>query len=131
MSITFHPRIGQVLICDFDTGFRPPEMVKKRPVVIVARNRCANMATVVPLSTTPPNPAREWHHRIDQGVLPGRFAIRPTWAKCDMLYTICNTRLDRIKTKANGQRVYTIGVLSKHDLHSIRKCIAAWLGLTF
>ena len=30
MPITFHPHAGVVLICDFSTGFQPPEMVKRR-----------------------------------------------------------------------------------------------------
>lgn len=46
-----------IVLCDFDMGgFRPPEMVKRRPAVILAdrlpmRDRLAN---VVPLSGTPP-----------------------------------------------------------------------------
>ena len=53
--ITFHPKPGHVLICDFNTGFRPPEMVKKRPVVVISESR-QQLVTVVPLSTTEPNP---------------------------------------------------------------------------
>ena len=36
MPITFHPSPGTVLICDFTTGFQPPEMVKRRHVVVVS-----------------------------------------------------------------------------------------------
>jgi uncharacterized protein YifN (PemK superfamily) len=32
MAIKEHPPIGTVLICDFQTDFRLPEMVKVRPV---------------------------------------------------------------------------------------------------
>ena len=35
MTLPYFPRRGEVLICDFDSGFLPPEMVKKRPVVVV------------------------------------------------------------------------------------------------
>ena len=39
MPITFHPHPGTVLICDFFTGFQPPEMVKRRHVVVVSPRR--------------------------------------------------------------------------------------------
>ena len=41
-------------MCDFDTGFKAPEMVKKRPVVVISprrRRSSAQFYTVVPLST--------------------------------------------------------------------------------
>jgi hypothetical protein len=28
MPLTFHPKPGTIVICDYSTGFRPPEMVK-------------------------------------------------------------------------------------------------------
>lgn len=44
-----------VLICDFTTGFQAPEMVKKRPVVVVSpRRRIGQVCTVVPLSSVAP-----------------------------------------------------------------------------
>ena len=48
MAIKFYPRQGTLLMCDFNTGFRVPEMVKVRPVVVVSRTR-GQVATVVPL----------------------------------------------------------------------------------
>ena len=57
MAINFHPRLGQVLYCDFKTGFRPPEMVKARPVVVLSRNH-HELCTVVPLSGTEPKESR-------------------------------------------------------------------------
>ena len=33
MTLAYHPRAGQILICKFD-GFRVPEMVKVRPVMV-------------------------------------------------------------------------------------------------
>ena len=55
MPIRFPPVPGQVLLCDYDTGFRPPEMVKKRLAVVVSPRLPYRdgLCTVVPLSTTP------------------------------------------------------------------------------
>ncbi len=56
MPIQFPVDRKTIVLCDFDMGgFRPPEMVKRRPaVVLVGRlpNR-SNLATIVPLSGTP------------------------------------------------------------------------------
>jgi uncharacterized protein YifN (PemK superfamily) len=38
MPLLYQPRPGQVVMCDFK-GYVVPEMVKVRPVVVVARNR--------------------------------------------------------------------------------------------
>jgi hypothetical protein len=36
MSISEHPHTGVVVMCDYNSGFRLPEMVKRRPVVIIS-----------------------------------------------------------------------------------------------
>ena len=36
MPLTFHPDPGTLLVCNFDTGFIPPEMVKRRLVVVIS-----------------------------------------------------------------------------------------------
>ena len=57
MSISLHPVPGQILFCNFD-GFKEPEMVKKRPVVVLtgAIQGRSNLVTVIPLSTAEPKP---------------------------------------------------------------------------
>ena len=58
MALKFHPKPGTILVCDFRQGFRAPEMIKRRPVVVVSprlRNR-TDLCTVVPLSTIEPRP---------------------------------------------------------------------------
>ena len=61
MSIKLHPDQGEVLICDF-SGTVPPEIYKRRPVVVLTPGlrRVNRLLTVVPLSTTAPNPAQLW-----------------------------------------------------------------------
>ena len=55
MPISFHPRAGQMFMCDF-TGFQPPEMVKVRPVVVISPKLPfrAEIVTIVPISLTAP-----------------------------------------------------------------------------
>ena len=39
MTLGFHPNAGDIVICDYATGFKPPEMVKVRPVVVISPRR--------------------------------------------------------------------------------------------
>ena len=133
MSLQFHPQIGTVLICDFSSGFKAPEMVKKRPVVVIAprhRHR-SNLCTVVPLSTTKPQPIQPYHHKLNSESLPGKFAERETWAKCDMIVTVSFTRLDRVKIGINqqGKRLYACHSVIAHDLIAIQRAVLYALGL--
>ena len=122
-----------VLVCDFNTGFIAPEMIKKRPVVVVSpRPRRSNqLCTVVPLSTTRPNPIEPHHHRMDPSSLPGKFAAKETWAKCDMLATVSLDRLDRvlIGKDENGKRLYVAQLIVIEDLLSIQRGVLAALGM--
>jgi uncharacterized protein YifN (PemK superfamily) len=106
MPLNFHPAPGLILICDFTTGFQPPEMVKKRPVVVISpRRRNGQLVTVVPLSSVEPIPSEPWHHKLVDGTYP--LARSPMWAKCDMVQTVGTFRLDRVMTKdINGKRAY-------------------------
>jgi len=43
LALQFSPAPGAIVICDYSTGFRPPEMVKVRPVVVISpRRRTSN-----------------------------------------------------------------------------------------
>ncbi|WP_366949739.1 type II toxin-antitoxin system PemK/MazF family toxin [Geobacter sp.] len=123
-----------VLICDFTTGFKAPEMVKRRPVVVVSPRprRNTQLCIVVPLSTTSPSPVEPHHHCLEAASLPGSLAARQTWAKCDMLMTVSLDRLDRVKMgrdKATGKRLYLSGSVTSDDFRAIQKAILAALGL--
>lgn len=58
MAIREHPPLGTLLLCDFGSGFKPPEMVKRRLVVVISPRIKARpgLCTVVALSTTLPKP---------------------------------------------------------------------------
>ncbi|WP_434624366.1 type II toxin-antitoxin system PemK/MazF family toxin [Azospirillum sp. B2RO_4] len=124
MPITFHPRRGSILICDFDTGFQPPEMIKVRPVVVVSarRRRGPGLCTVVPLSSVEPDPLEPYHHQLSPiAYPPARGAI---WAKCDMAVTVSCARLDRVKVKLpNGQRQYLVYTMPADDMTAIDDCL--------
>lgn len=96
MALTFQPKVGTVLMCDFG-GFVEPEMVKKRPVVVIARNRSnSNLVTVVPLSCTPPTQMESHHYQLPRNPVPAHKG-KTCWAKCDMLATVAIARMDRLK----------------------------------
>ena len=87
MALTFQPRPGLVVMCDF-RGYELREMVKIRPVVVLARNRKARqLITVVPLSTTRPETLERHHHELARNPLPGNEHLT-CWAKCDMVATV-------------------------------------------
>lgn len=84
---------GDIVLCDFD-GFKPPEMVKRRSVVILTPHaRTDGLVTVVPLSANRPNYIRPWHWEVPAGVFPANHG--PIWVKCDMLQTVATRRLSR------------------------------------
>ena len=133
MPLTFHPHPGMVLICDFNTGFKAPEMIKQRPVVVISpRPRRSNqLCTIVPLSTTAPNPVEPFHHRMDPSSLPGKLARKETWAKCDMLATVSLERLDRVMVgkEPGGKRIYVSEQVLDEDFESIRQGVMIALGI--
>ena len=131
MSITFHPATGTLLMCDFNTGFAPPEMVKKRPVVVVSRGR-TQIATVVPLSTVEPIPFEAYHYEMSPRSLPKSLRGRRCWATCDMVVSVALWRLDRIldgKCPKTGKRQFVAPLISNLDLEHIRKALRARLAL--
>lgn len=128
VPLTFHPPPGTIVICDFSTGFRPPEMVKVRPVVVISpRRRTGQLATVVPLSSTPPLPVEPWHYRLPPGAYPpARGAI---WVKGDMVATVALDRLDRVRVKTGGTRAYHTFQLDQTALAAVLACVRAGIGL--
>ena len=125
MALLFQPRPGAVIICDF-RGFEAPEMIKVRPVVVLARNRKSrDLVTVVPLSTTAPEPVMAHHHRLARNPLPGKAGVA-CWAKCDMVATVGRARLDRYKA---SRREYLNLELDDADFQAIRRAVATALEL--
>ena len=130
-GITFNPRPGALLMCDYGRFASPrePEMTKNRPVVVVAQ-RSRRLCTVVPLSTVPPSPIRAWHRQIALTDAPSNLRRSPCWAKCDMVATVAYWRLDRChERRPGGGRDYRHFQIEDRDLDAIRVCLAAAFGI--
>lgn len=114
-----------VLMCDF-SGFRAPEMVKTRPIVVVSPNhlRRPGLVTVVPLSTTDPDPVEPYHYRFEKDPMPQCEGA--AWAKCDMVATVSIDRLDRLRVKRG---IYTMRYVSTEELAAIRQCMKYAMGI--
>lgn len=134
MAIKFNPAQGSILICDF-SGFKTPEMVKRRPVVVVSprlRTR-NNLCTVVPVSTTPPDRVMPYHFKLHiEPPLPDPYPEPQVWVKADMVYTVSYDRLYLPSNgkDASGKRIYDQRIIDAADLLKIQACILHALGLT-
>jgi uncharacterized protein YifN (PemK superfamily) len=113
-------------MCDFH-GFVEPEMVKTRPVVVLARHkRNSRLVTVVPLSTTAPTIQEDHHHELSENPLPDKPNYVSCWAKCDMVVTVSIDRLDRYKM---GRRDYVVPIMKDADFQAIREGVVVALEL--
>ena len=72
MAILHPLPAGTILLCNYDSGFRPPEMVKKRPCIIISPRlpHREQLCTVVPLSTTRPLRETTYQLKIDLDLPP-------------------------------------------------------------
>lgn len=128
MALKYQPAVKSVLMCDYK-GMVPPEMVKIRPVVVIARNRHnSKLVTIVPISSTEPVPVRNCHYELPVNPMPGNPHIR-SWAKCDMVTTVSIDRLDRIKTRTPEGRVYVVPSLSDADFELVKKSVLHGMGM--
>jgi mRNA interferase MazF len=118
--INFHPKRGTVLICDF-TGFKPPEMVKKRPVVVLSPRyrRHTGLCLVVPFSTVAPEEVEPHHYRIPPGTYAFLDPAKTTWAKCDMLAHVSFERLERFWLNGRAETPQ----LNANDMKGIEKSV--------
>ena len=126
--ISHQPPVGSILLCDF-AGMTPPEMVKRRDVVVIARNRNKQLVTVVPLSTTRPERLQPYHHPLSFDPRPDGDTMRQVWVKSDMLYTVSLARLDRYRRRAGGGWQFINVTGPAAEFETIRKCVAIALQL--
>lgn len=140
MGLTFHPEPGLILLCDFSTGFKEPEMVKSgRPVIVVSprlRGR-EGLVTVVALSTAKPDPVMPFHFLLPQASLPqlGEYQGpgKETWVKGDMIYAVGFHRLELIRLgkrdPTTGKRVYFRNRLGRDHMKQVYSCIMHGLNM--
>ncbi len=131
MPLLFQPKPRSVVICDF-YGFIAPEIIKKRPVVVIAAHkRNSKLVTVVPLSTTAPDLVEAHHYRLKQNPLPDSSPSTVVWAKCDMLAVVSIERLDQYRTArgSDHRRQYLKIQIGPEQFDEIRRGVASALGL--
>lgn len=123
-----HPKVGQILMCDFSEGFREPEAVKTRPVVVLA-TRPGGLVTVVALSTVKPDPVEAIHLCLPRASMPqlGRFQEKDSWVKGDLVYAVGCDRLDLIRLgkrdPATGKRLYFLQRLGRDRMKEVYSCV--------
>lgn len=127
MAIKFYPRAGQILICKFD-GFKVPEMVKTRPVIIISPrlpNR-GGLVTLVPISTTAPRQEMPYTIRLSKNYHPKEDDNLPCWAKCDLVLNLSIERLNGFKV---DRRKWEYPQLIGDDLLRVREGVIHGLGM--
>jgi mRNA interferase MazF len=125
-----------ILLCDYSLGgFRPPEMVKRRPAVVIAGRlpRRDNLHTIVPLSGTPSDERNLYHCKIElPAPLPAPFDETVWWVKADMLATVSLERLDLFRTERDqqGRRKYLTNLrVSEKQFEQIMIAVRHALGI--
>jgi uncharacterized protein YifN (PemK superfamily) len=128
--VTFVPAEGMMLLCDFSAGFKPPQMVKVRPVVVLSqRVRNRQTCIVVPCSSAAPQNTKVVSVILYQSKYS--FLDCNSFAKCEMAATVSNGRLflfrDRVTGRGRDSRLTTVDA---GDLANIRRGTARAIGLT-
>jgi mRNA interferase MazF len=134
MPLNYPVAPGIILLCDYSTGFKPPEMVKLRPAVVISPRlpHRDHLCTVVPLSGTPSQFKIDYQCRIDlETPLPDPFPQAVWWVKADMLSTVSFDRLDLFRTKRDhtGRRKYLQPKVSPAIMEDIYRAVLFSLGL--
>ncbi len=118
----------------FDAAFKVPEMVKPRLCVVVSKAIEARpgLCTVVPLSTSKPNPVMAYHCKVDPAFeLPKPWGNQERWLKGDMIYAVGFHRVEllRLGKDENGRRMYQTARLEATEFRKIQACILHGLGM--
>lgn len=136
MALSFHPSPGTILMCDFNSGFVSPEMVKNRPVVIISPKRKygTGLCTVVAISTVVPASIESWHYQLPKSSMPWlkNFQEKSSWVKGDMIYRVSFARLNLInmgRDLKTGKRNYFKRTLDKEQMDHVYACVLNALNL--
>ena len=136
MALTFQPRVGQVIICDYGSLARPPtphghispEMVKRR-LVVVMNSKHSGGCVVVPLSATHSEheTRRGYHIEVRDTEMPDIVGFPRTtrWAKCNMIQMTSKERLERAQSTHGYKFVYLDPQIVEQIQRGIIKVIGA------
>lgn len=114
-------------------GFRPPEMVKRRPAIVVSPRlpHRDGLCSVVPISLTAPAHDVPYVVKLNfTEPLPVPFDSPIAWAKCDLVAAVSFERLDLFRTARDqqGKRKYLTLKLSDEDFDRVKLGILCGLG---
>ncbi len=133
MTVVSHPIPGTIVRVDLGEGFRPPEMGKRRPAIILSPEIVGRplMCAIVPLSTTPPRPVLPHHMVIELSPpLPHPYSNPRMWLKGDIVLTVAFHRLRLLFSRfESGQRIYDVRVLDRNVFAKVQQCVRSGLGL--
>lgn len=133
MSVLTHPVPGTIVRVDLSDGFKPPEMVKRRPCIVLSPPIPGRsfLCAIVPLSTTDPTPVLAHHMQIELNPpLPYPYSAPLMWVKGDMVLTVAFHRLRLLYSgKQGGQRIYDIRILDPSTFNQVKQCVRNGLGL--
>jgi mRNA interferase MazF len=125
---------GGIVLCNFDLGFKPPEMCKRRPVIVLTpriRNR-PFLCTIVAISTSPPDHVMPYHRQIRiRPALPKPWGSDDVWVKGDMVNAVGFHRLDLFRTGKDraGKRTYHLDPIEPDQFRVVRECVLRAMGL--
>jgi mRNA interferase MazF len=125
MSINFTPHPATVLMCDYSTGFVPPEMVKRRLVIVLSASLAPEPYLVVPLSTTVPHKIRPHHVRLRRGRYAFLRGKGDVWVKCNLIAAVAPIRLDRLQYGP----LWIAPTIDRADFDAVRVGVLHALGL--
>lgn len=135
MGLKFPPKPGLIVICDYSTGFRAPEMVKERLALVLSPRlpHRDQLCTVVPLSMTPARAGIRYQCKIALPMpAPAPYDGAFKWAKCDMLATLSYERMKLPYTGRDpqtGKRKYLQIVVDAEELEKVRRAVLHALGM--
>jgi len=133
MTVVCHPTPGTIVRVDLGEGFRPPEMVKRRPAIVLSPPIPGRplLCTIVPLSTTSPDPQLPHHLQLRfDPPLPYPYNSPTSWVKGDIVLTVAFHRLRLLVSRTpEGRRVYDVRTLDAKTFARVRQCVRAGLGL--
>ncbi|WP_254695520.1 type II toxin-antitoxin system PemK/MazF family toxin [Oceanicola sp. D3] len=109
-------------------------MVKPRLAIVISKPIVARggLCTVVPLSTTAPDPVMPYHCALEVAFkMPSVWGNRKRWVKGDMVYAAGFHRIDLLSLgkDRSGKRIYQTSTISEQQLAIVQRCVLQGLGL--
>lgn len=135
MGIGGHPSRGSIVTVDYSSGFKEPEMVKKRLAVVLSPKIHGRpfLCTVVPLSLTEPKKVMPYNCRIRIPFeMPQSWGDHERWICGDMVNAVGFHRIDllRLGKDSRGVRIYQTKALPDHLFKAVQRCALHGLGFS-